>query len=56
MKEKKSAVRMIIEVKSKSFIYKIFYTKGSARKTFHEGGKDKYYKFEDVGAFLREES
>ena len=46
--KEKTALGMIIEVKTKSFIYRVFYTKGSGRKTFHEGGKDKKYDFEDV--------
>ena len=46
--KKITALGMIIVVKTKSFIYRVFYTKGSGRKTFHEGGKDREYDFEDV--------
>ena len=44
----KTALGMIIEVKAKCFIFRVFYTKGRGRKTFHDGGKDKQYDFEDV--------
>ena len=50
MKNKKSqtSLGMIIEKKENTFIFRTFFVRGSKRKTFHEGAKDKEYRHEDV--------
>lgn len=39
---------MIIHTKRKSFVYRLFFARGSARKTYHEGLIDKEIQFSDV--------
>ena len=50
MKNNKSqtSLSMIIEKKESTFIFRTFFVRGSKRKTFHEGAKDKEYRHEDV--------
>ena len=39
---------MIITTKQSLFIYRVFFVRGSSRKTYHEGGDDKKSKYCDV--------
>ena len=39
---------MVILVKKKNFVFRIFGSQGSAAKTFHEGSSDKEFDYADV--------
>jgi len=39
---------MIIHAKRRSFVYRLFFARGSARKTYHQGLIDTEIKFSDV--------
>ena len=49
LKEKKINTMLIMVMHAKKFfVYRLFFARGSARKTYHEGLVDKEIKFSDV--------
>ena len=43
-----SMLVMVIETNKTSFLYRTFFYRGSSRKTYHEGAKDKSCPYRDV--------
>ena len=39
---------MMIETGNLEFIYRVFFVRGSSRQTYHEAGKDRKAKYENV--------
>ena len=39
---------LLIEKKKKKFIFRVYYTKGAKRKSFHQGAKDKVLSYDDI--------
>ena len=43
-----SALGMIIEKKTETFLFRVFSYKGKVRKTYHEGAKDKKNRYDEI--------
>ena len=43
-----SALGMIIENKTETFLFRAFSYKGKVRKTYHQGAKDKSYRYDEI--------
>ena len=43
-----SALGMIVENKTETFLFRVFSYKGKIRKTYHEGAKDKSYRYDEI--------